>query len=325
MDAAEDEAKADEEEALRIAYVAATRARDLLVVAAIGEEDRQGGWLSPLHEALYPPKDRWRVSGAAPGCPKFGSATVLNRPPDQPEEVSVKPGLHYPKAGSHSVVWFDPAVLALRVAKAEGVENEQVLSGTTEEAVEGLRRYQEWKAGRAQRLESGAVARYRVAAAETFGAAAEAAHIPVETVTLPFAAGRPTGRKFGRVVHDILQHAASPDEAAALAEVWGRRHGAGEAERAAAGEAARQALEYAARAMPAGAERHRELPVMVRLEDGTLVDGRIDLAWRDADSWTVVDFKTDRREKRNVAQVQIYALALERATKLPARGIVLEV
>ena len=325
MDAAEDEAKADEEEALRIAYVAATRARDLLVVAAIGEEDRQGGWLSPLHEALYPPKDRWRVSGAAPGCPKFGSATVLNRPPDQPEEVSVKPGLHYPKAGSHSVVWFDPAVLALRVAKAEGVENEQVLSGTTEEAVEGLRRYQEWKAGRAQRLESGAVARYRVAAAETFGAAAEAAHIPVETVTLPLAAGRPTGRKFGRVVHDILQHAASPDEAAALAEVWGRRHGAGEAERAAAGEAARQALEYAARAMPAGAERHRELPVMVRLEDGTLVDGRIDLAWRDADSWTVVDFKTDRREKRNVAQVQIYALALERATKLPARGIVLEV
>jgi hypothetical protein len=51
----------------------------------------------------------------------------------------VKPGLHYPKTGNHTVVWFDPAVLALRVAKAEGVENEQVLSGTTEQAVEGLR------------------------------------------------------------------------------------------------------------------------------------------------------------------------------------------
>ena len=183
--------------------MAATRARDLLVVAAIGEEDRQGGWLSPLHDALYPPKDRWRISGAAPGCPKFGGATVLNRPPDQPEEVSVKPGLHYPKAGGHTVVWFDPAVLALRVAKAEGVENEQVLSGTTEEAVEGLRRYQEWKDGRAQRLESGAVPRYRVAAAETFGAAAEAAQIPVETVTLPLAAGpshraeiRPRGARY---------------------------------------------------------------------------------------------------------------------------------
>ena len=42
LDAAEAEAKADEEEALRVAYVAATRARDLLVVAAIGEEERAG-------------------------------------------------------------------------------------------------------------------------------------------------------------------------------------------------------------------------------------------------------------------------------------------
>src|SRR5205814_9283609 len=123
----------------------------------------------------------------------------------------------------------------------------------------------------------------------------------------------------------ILQHAASPDEVAALANVWGRRHSASEEERAAAAEAARQALEYTAQAMPAGAERYRELPVMVRLEDGTLVDGRIDLAWRDKNSWTVVDYKTDRREKRNVAQVQLYALALQRATNLPVRGIVVEV
>jgi ATP-dependent helicase/nuclease subunit A len=325
LDAAEDEAKADEEEALRVAYVAATRARDLLVVAAIGEEDRQGGWLSPLHEALYPPAERWRVSANAPGCPKFGSVTVLNRPPDQPEEVSVKPGLHYPKSGSHTVVWFDPAVLALRVAKAEGVENEQVLSGSNEQAVEGLRLYQEWKDGRAQRLELGKTPRYRVATAETSGTAAEAEHIPVETITLPVVAGRPTGRKFGRVVHDILQHAATPHDAEALADVWGRRHGANDVESAAAAEAAQQALEFLAKTMPAGAERHRELPVMVRLEDGSLVDGRIDLAWRDGNSWTVVDYKTDRREKRNVAQVQLYALALQRATDLPARGIVLEV
>ena len=324
LDAAEQERRADEEEALRVAYVAATRARDLLVVAAIGEEDRQGGWLSPLHEALYPPEERWRISANAPGCPIFGNATVLNRPPDQPDEVSVKPGLHYPKSGDHTVVWFDPKVLALRVAKAEGVENEQVLSGSPEQAAEGLRRYQEWKAGRAQKLERGAAPRYRVTTAESAAASTEAEHIPVETVTLPVAAGRPTGRKFGRVVHDILQHAASPDEVVAMADVWGRRHAANDIERAAAAEATRQALEYVARIMPAGAERHRELPVMVRLEDGTVVDGRIDFAWCSGNLWTVVDYKTDRREKRNVAQVQLYALALEKATKIPARGLVLE-
>ena len=40
---------------------------------------------------------------------------------------------------------------------------------------------------------------------------------------------------------------------------------------------------------------------------------------------TVIDYKTDRREKRNVAQVEVYAMALRRATGLPVRGIVLEV
>jgi len=43
LDAADAEAKADEEEALRLAYVAATRARDLLVVAVVGEDERPAG------------------------------------------------------------------------------------------------------------------------------------------------------------------------------------------------------------------------------------------------------------------------------------------
>jgi ATP-dependent exoDNAse (exonuclease V) beta subunit len=77
--------------------------------------------------------------------------------------------------------------------------------------------------------------------------------------------------------------------------------------------------------VPADAVRHRELPVMVRLADGTLVDGRIDFAWSDGERWTVVDYKTDRREKRRVAQVQVYGLALQKSTGLPVRGLVLEV
>jgi len=325
LDAAEEEAKADEEEALRVAYVAATRARDLLVVAVIGEEQRKGGWLSPLHEALYPPKDRWRAAGTAPGCPKFGDATVLNRPPDQPEEVSVKPGLHYPKEGGHPVVWFDPAVLVLRVPKAEGVENEQVLNGTPEQAVEGLRRYQEWKDRWAERRKSGSVPRFRTSTAETFGRAEEAETIAVETITLPAAPGRPSGRKFGRVVHDILRYADLVDQIEALAAIWGRKHGASQGECLAAAAAARVALEHPAMAVPATAQRYRETPVMVRLADGTLVEGRIDLAWSDGASWTVIDYKTDRRETRNVAQLQLYGLALQRATGQPVRGIVLEV
>ena len=324
LDAAEIEAKADEEEALRVAYVATTRARDLLVVAAIGEEERAGGWLSPLHDALYPAKGGWRVAAPAPGCPKFGASTVLNRPPDQSEEVSVRPGLHSPKAGGHQVVWFDPAVLALHAARTDGVENEEVLKGTPAQAAEGLRLYQQWLSRRAARIAQGSVPSFRTATAETLGRAAGSG-IRVETITLPFAPGRPGGRKFGRLVHDILQHAGAGEDVDALGVIWGRRHGAGELERSAAVEVARAALAHDALAVPAGARRCRELPVMVRLEDGTLVDGRIDFAWSDGESWTVIDYKTDRREKRNVAQVEVYALALQRATGLPVRGIVLEV
>jgi ATP-dependent exoDNAse (exonuclease V) beta subunit len=305
--------------------VAATRARDLLVVAAIGEEEREGGWLSPLHDALYPPKERWRAAGKAPGCPKFGGTSVLNRPPEHSEEVSVQPGLHYPKAGRRPVVWFDPAVLALRVRKAEGVENEQVLNGTPEQAAEGLRRYQEWKDARTARIALARAPRYRPMLAERMPHAEEAEAIEVQTVTLEAAAGRPSGRKFGRLVHDILQRAEDMDEVGALAAIWGRRHGAAEVEREAAAEAVRAAFRCLERLVPAGAIRHRELPVMVRLADGTLVDGRVDFAWSDGKRWTVVDYKTDRREKRRIGQVQFYALALQKATGLAARGIVLEI
>jgi ATP-dependent exoDNAse (exonuclease V) beta subunit len=294
-------------------------------VATLGEEEREGGWLSPLHGALYPPKERWRRAGPAPGCPQFGDTTVLNRPPDYPEEVSVHPGLHYPREGSQPVVWFDPRALRLKAARAEGVENEQVLQGTPEQAAEGLRRYQEWKDARAAMVEAGSAARYRTVLAERFPGAEEAAGIVVETVTLEAPSDRPSGRKFGRLVHDILQHARSASEAAGLAAIWGRRHALGEIDRAAAAEAARAALEYLEKMVPADAVRHRELPVMVRFSDGTLVDGRIDFAWSDGERWTVVDYKTDRREKRRVAQVQVYGLALQKSTGLPVRGLVLEV
>jgi len=323
VDAAEEEAKADEEEALRVAYVAATRARDLLVVAALGEEERAGGWLSPLHEALYPAKERWRNSEEAPGCPPFGWSTVLNRPPEYEEEVSVKPGLHRPKAGAHGVVWFDPLVAKRGAVSSEGVENEQVLNGTAQQAAEGLRVYEEWRGRRAARIADGSVPRIRTKVAQGVSRAVEAEGIVVETVTLPAVSGRPAGRKFGLVVHEILQRAESAEEVEGLAAVWGRRHGASEVEIAAASDAARAAL--AAIVVPAGAKRYREMPVMVRLEDGTIVDGRVDCAWSDGIEWVVIDYKTDRREKRNVVQVQLYGLALQRATGLPVRGVVLEI
>ena len=50
-------------EGVRVAYVAATRARDLLVVPVCGDEERDG-WLSPLNKAVYPPRDQYRERAA---------------------------------------------------------------------------------------------------------------------------------------------------------------------------------------------------------------------------------------------------------------------
>jgi len=132
-------------------------------------------------------------------------------------------------------------VVFLGAARTDGVENEDVLKGTPEQAAEGLRLYREWRDRRAARTARGSVPGFRTATAEALGRAAVAG-VRVETVTLPVAPGRPGGRKFGRLVHDILQHAGAGDEVDALGAIWGRRHGAGDLERTAAVEVARAAL-----------------------------------------------------------------------------------
>src|SRR5262249_46150941 len=70
-EAKENEAARDKEEGKRVAYVAATRARDLLVIPAVGNSEREG-WLSPLNRSIFPPPATRRTSAPAEGCPAFG-------------------------------------------------------------------------------------------------------------------------------------------------------------------------------------------------------------------------------------------------------------
>jgi hypothetical protein len=66
----------------------------------------------------------------------------------------------------------------------------------------------------------------------------------------------------------------------------------------------------------------RESPVLLRLDDGSLVEGTVDLAFHEDTSdfvgWTVVDFKTDREfeatSDRYIAQVRVYSEAVSVAT-----------
>jgi ATP-dependent exoDNAse (exonuclease V) beta subunit len=85
----------DRAEGERLAYVAATRARDLLVVPAVGDEVYEGGWLDPLMPAIYPTLDARRNPAPAPGCPAFPSKdSVLTREDGDPARLTtVAPGM----------------------------------------------------------------------------------------------------------------------------------------------------------------------------------------------------------------------------------------
>ena len=66
------ELERDRAEGVRVAYVAATRAQDLLVVPAVGDEERDG-WLETLNGAIFPPQTQRRSPVPTAICPTMRS------------------------------------------------------------------------------------------------------------------------------------------------------------------------------------------------------------------------------------------------------------
>jgi ATP-dependent exoDNAse (exonuclease V) beta subunit len=323
----------DREEVVRVAYVAATRARDLLVVPVTGDGEPEG-WLEPLHPALYPADQERRQSRPAPGAPPFGKESVLDRPPGIFAPLSVSPGLHVPRAGAHEVVWWDPHALALDREVEGGLRTNDLLIEDGNSAPTAAAHAQ-WQERRRRAVEAGSVPSIKV---ETATARAVAAvpgsglrEVAVETVA-GREQGRPGGRRFGTLVHAVLSEIelqAGPDAIALAAAAQGRLAGATQAEVAAAARAVEAALLHPLlrRAAKSG-DCRREEPLVHRLDDGTLIEGVVDLAFLDAGGWTVVDFKTDASpgdHDHYAAQLRLYCAAIEQATGAPARAALLAV
>jgi ATP-dependent exoDNAse (exonuclease V) beta subunit len=231
-------------------------------------------------------------------------------------------------------VWWDPKVLGLDAQERVGLRQQRVLEADEGgAAAEGERVHAEWQGEREALLAAGARASCAVVPVTALAEerAAEAPSVRVESVA---ARGpRPGGRRFGTLVHAVLAEVdlrASPEEVARVAALQGRIVGASAEEVAAAGDAVVAALAHPviARAAASAALR-REVPVAFRQEDGRLAEGVVDLAFREADAWTVVDFKTDAelgpRRTTYAAQVRLYADAIARATGEPAAPLLLVV
>jgi ATP-dependent exoDNAse (exonuclease V) beta subunit len=149
---------------------------------------------------------------------------------------------------------------------------------------------------------------------------------------------RPSGKRFGTLVHDVLSTVdlnATPEMIRQSVSVSARLENATERETEAAVATVTAALKHPliirAAAAAQDTEFRRETPIILRRADGTLVEGIVDLAFRENNSgsphWTIVDFKTGREFEANrteyAKQVSLYATAIENATKLPTRGILL--
>jgi ATP-dependent exoDNAse (exonuclease V) beta subunit len=344
----DEELEREASEGIRVAYVAATRARDLLVVPALADKPYEGGWVSPLNAALYPPRAERGQPLAAEGCPAFGRDGVVTRDGPRPSD-SVTPGRYVlgdneaPSPASYEVVWWDPSVLDLERAQAPGIRGEGLIAKDAPPLIveEGLARFRAWQSGRDAAIREAArptrivrTVRQR-AADEVTRQVRSARTVDVVDAMSDVGEARPGGPRFGALVHAALAVTPLAQDRAGLDDllaVHARLLGAEPDEVASARRLVRAALAHPLLARAAAADRlgrcRRELPVA--FADGHEVcEGVVDLAFEEADGWTIVDFKTDRAggpaETLYEHQVALYAEAVARATGRPVRAVVLRV
>jgi ATP-dependent exoDNAse (exonuclease V) beta subunit len=342
LEAAQEELLRDKAESVRLTYVATTRARDLLVVPACGDKELDG-WLEVLNTALYPTDDAKAQSETVPGAPHFGDESVVDRGPRAmaPPEGCIRPGLHKARVGTHTVAWWDPNALRLDVEENVGLRQQRILEADESgvEVAQGEQAYTQWKQGRLAAIEKASWPTIKAQTVTALAAAADLtdpalARIQLEKVSRADAE-RPGGRRFGALVHAVLAAVdlnASADEISAVAQANARLIDATLEETNAAITTVRNVLKHPLieRAARAQALR-RETPLQHYREDGTLIEGVVDLAFQEStaefNGWTVVDFKTDREiekaEDQYRAQVTAYVEAVRVATASPARGFLL--
>ena len=351
-----EEAARDRAEAERLAYVAATRARDVLVVPAIGDEVYEGGWLDPLMPAIYPAASERRHPLMTAGVPAFSSKdTVLNRPDGDPATArTVAPGAYKfelsspeartPNPDAYQVVWWDPHVLALDVGPAIGLRRDDLIAkdGNPAAVAARLAAYETWRVARSEAIDAGSVPSLEartVSDVAAAGAKTDAvAGVPIEIVDLSRVAGRPVGARFGTLVHAILATAALDADERSLARI-GSTQGrllipqAPAEEVYAAVEVAaavlRQPLFDHVRAANANGRCYRELPIVWRTPGNGLIEGTIDLLFEDERGMTVIDFKTGRELdadlERYRRQLALYCHTLHSLRGTMPRGVILRI
>lgn len=300
------EVRRERAEALRLLYVAATRARDLLAVPMVSDlPDSWDSWLAPLQPVL----------GATQSAVDQPTGLGLAAPPE-------------PKALRH-----------LQMINAEGE-----LSASSRQRYEAWREDRRallQRAGEPSCLSTSATAAAHDPTLFTPELTFEAPRVEILRVHGPGGPGRQgsDALRFGSLVHEILEWLPlgpklTEESVVGTARLSGRLRGASDAEVTdAAGvvwEALRHPLMHEARH---ASQLFREAPVLMRLdiagEPPLIVEGIVDLVFVDgAGRMWAIDYKTDGNppEERVGAyrrQVALYQIALGGALNRPVHGALL--
>jgi ATP-dependent exoDNAse (exonuclease V) beta subunit len=329
------ESARDEAEGVRLAYVAATRARDLLVVPAVGDKPFDDGWIRPLNRAIYPAASARRERRAAAGCPTFASGdTVLQRPDDDPATTeTVSPGKHEFASGAedaYSVVWWDPRALRLEVEPVSGIRRPELITkdASPDVIAEGLAVYEAWRRSRENAIERGSRPSMRAATVLEWTAPAALGSLDddgleVEVLKVDLPPDRPTGARFGTLVHSVLSIVPLETDGGGIrstAEIHGRILGAPPEEVLAAEVVVERILAHPfmsrARVAAHAGRLQREVPLLLRMDDRDLIEGVLDLLFEEGEESVLVDFKTDAPLGAQLARYQrqllAYALVVRR-------------
>lgn len=199
---------------------------------------------------------------------------------------------------------------------------------------EDLKNYYRWKDHHESTLKHGSQPTVRVEAASRHARrrvvdAVTAA--PTEVIHCEREDLRPKGARFGSLVHAVLATVpmdAKPEDIEATVALQGRIYGATKQEIVSAQLAVERALAHPilqrAREAWKRGECRRETPMTLLDSDGTLIEGIVDLAFRENVEWVVVDFKTDQEVGDMLdsysRQVGTYATAVSVVTREKVRG-----
>ncbi len=347
VDHEEDELKRESAEALRLAYVAATRARDLLVVPTVGDDWQRlpEFWTGPLSQGLYPSLETRQKPTIAKACPDFGTESVIQRPLGvSGGAMTVRPGQFlFDSAVSsgasqktHRVVWWDPDKLELGVRPRYALRQEDLLAEVDSGAAErNMAAFRNWEEQKKVAINSASSPTLRVQTVTEEVAGGSDAQTPgdVSIVELRRDAVRPRGPRFGSLVHAVLASVPLDAKYALIEQTTGlqaRILQSSPDEIISAISLVQAALEHNLLRRASESQRlgrcRRETPVTL-FENDVLLEGVVDLAFEESGAWTIVEFKTDEELETHLdryqKQVGLYAKAINLSTGQPAKAVLM--